>query len=134
MASPSLKLRLKKVWLWCKKNWQLFVGILIGLSLYVVSRRPFNISETLDRTREDHEKQIEALNKSHEIEIELQRQASKRALDRMIQVEKQHEQAQIELDDKKRKRIEQLLSNSDEDPNEITRRIAEITGFEMVLD
>jgi hypothetical protein len=39
-----------------------------------------------------------------------------------------------ELDDKKKKEIEALVKKNKKDPDEITRRLSEITGFEIHVE
>ena len=49
----------------------------------------------------------------------------------LAEVERRAAEENQELDSKKRKEIEKLLKNKDTDPEEITRRLSEITGFSM---
>ena len=126
-------LTLRKSWAWIKKNWQLFVGMAVPVVFFLITRRPPNLSKVLERTREDYEKELEALEKAHQQEIELREQAQRRAIEVMLKVEETYRSAQKELDGKKRKEIEKLLS-TDESPDEITKRLSEITGFKIHVD
>ena len=122
---------IKKAWAWCKKNWKLFVGAAIPIIIMIVTRRSGDISKILDRVRDDYEKEIDVINKSHDQEIRDRALAAERYSDTMMKIEKEYGDKKSELDSKKRKEVEKILNEHADDPDEITRRISELTGFNI---
>jgi len=129
-----VKTWLKKLAAWCKKYWQLLVGAAIPLVIWLLTMKSDNLDEVLERVREDHEKELDTINKSHEDEIRLRDEALTRFKDRLSQVERVFSAAKAELSKKKKQQVEDVLKRHDEDPDEITRRLAEITGFDVHVE
>jgi len=121
----------KKFLAWCKKNWQLLVGISIPLILSVVFKRKQSNSEIIQRVKDDYQKEINVINEARTTEIAAKEEALKKHRDRLEEIEKEYQEKFAELGSKKKKKIEVLLKNYDKDPEEITRKISELTGFKV---
>ena len=130
----AFKTWLKKAWVWCKKNWKIFVGAAITIVLMIVFRKNVDLGKVLDRVRDDYEKEIDAIEKSHKQEIEKREEAVSRMIDTMKKVEEKYKSSKQDLDSRKRKEIEKILKNNSNDPDEITRRLSEITGFKIRVE
>jgi len=131
MTLLGFKLCVKRSWLWCKKNWKFFVGLMVPIVLSIIFRRQINPQKLLDKIRDDHDKEVDILNRSHQKEIEDRENAKKRYDIAIKELEEKYRNSEGELDKKKKKEVEKALKNHSSDPDEITRRIAEITGFEI---
>ncbi len=127
----AVKTFAKKAWAWCKKYWQLLLGAAIPVVIYLLSRNSDHLDEVLDRVRKDHEKELDVINRSHEQELRDRDEAVKRFQESLAEVERQHREAQVELDSKKKRQIEKILKESADNPEEITRRISELTGIQV---
>ena len=127
----GFKTFLKKVWAWCKKNWKLFVGAAVPIIIMIIAGRSGDISKLLSRITDDYEKEIEAIETAKKKEIQSREEAQRRFFEKMESIEAEYEKRNEELDSKKRKEIEKLLKEHDENADEITRRLATITGFEI---
>jgi len=125
---------LKKVWAWCKKYWQLIVGASIPILLWIFTRDSDNVSEVMDRVRDDHQKEVDAINRSHELEKERRETARRRYEDIVSKIEERSSEDFEKLDKKKKDAIKKLLEESQDDPQKITGELAEILGFEIVID
>ena len=130
----AFKTWLKKVWVWCKKNWKIFVGAAIPIVLMIVFRKNVDLGKVLDRVRDDYKKEIDAIEKSHKDEIEKREEAVSRMIGTMKKVEEKYKSSQQDLNARKRKEIEKILKNNSNDPDEITRRLSEITGFKIHVE
>ena len=122
---------LKKAWAWCKKYWQLLVGMAIPLVVWLLSRDSGRLNEVLQKTKEAHKKEVDAIEKSHQEEIQKREEALKKYKQTLSEVEKKYKDANKELSTKKRKEVEKVLKENLNDPDEITSRLAEITGFDL---
>ena len=127
----AVKTFLKKAWAWCKKYWQLLLGAAIPVVIWILSRNSDHLDEVLERVRGDHEKELDIINRSHEEEIRAREEAVKRYQETLSEVERKYAEAEVQLDAKKKKQIEKILRDHANDPEEITRRIANLTGFEI---
>ena len=127
----AVKTFIKKVWAWCKKYWQILLGAAVPVIIYLLSRNSDHLDEVLDRVRKDHEKELDIINSSHEQELKDRDEAVKRYQESLAEVERQHAEAQVELDSKKRKKIEKIIKENADNPEEITKRISELTGIEI---
>lgn len=131
MTWIAIKTFLKKAWVWCKKYWQLFIGMAIPLVIWLLTRNSDKISEVLENAKESHRKELEVIEKSHQEEIKKREEASKKHKEALAQIEKKYKDANRELTDKKRKEVKKVLEENVDDPSEITKRLSEITGFDL---
>ena len=131
MTWLAIKTFFKKAWAWTKKYWQLFVGMAIPLVVWLITRNSSQLDEVLEKTKESHKKELEVIEKSHQEEIQKREQALKKYKESLTAIEKKYKDADRELTSKKRKEIENVIKENIETPDEITRRLAEITGFEL---
>ncbi|MAF25163.1 hypothetical protein CL634_06265 [bacterium] len=131
LALMTFKSTLKKIWAWSKKNWQFFVGVLVTIVLSIVFRRGPGLGPVLKRVREDYEKEIDTINRSHNEEIEKRDNAMQRYFKTMESIEKKYKDEKQTLEEEKRSKIDKILREHGDNPEEITRRISEITGFDI---
>jgi hypothetical protein len=127
----KLKAYLKRAWAWCKKNWKLFLGAAIPIAILVITGRSSGARKLVSKIREDYEKEIEVIDKAHEKEIADRELAKKRYLESIERIESEFSESNEALTTKKKKEIEKAISENSDDPDEITRRISEITGFDI---
>ena len=127
----KLKACLKRVWAWSKKNWKLFLGAAIPIAILVITGRSSGARKLISKIREDYEKEIEVIDKAHEKELADRELAKKIYLESIERIESEFSENNKALSSKKKKEIEKAISENSDDPEEITRRIAEITGFDI---
>lgn len=127
----AVKTFFKKSIAWCKKYWQILVGASIPVIIWLLTRKSDNLDEVLKRVRDDHEKEINIINKSHDMEIELREKALSDHNARLAVIEEEHAKAEVELSARKKKKIDKIIRDNKESPEEITRRIADLTGLEI---
>jgi hypothetical protein len=138
MSLAATVLWIKKAWAWCKKYWQLLVGIAIPIVLWIVTRRSPDLSKVIERVRKDHKKEVDTLETAHQIEIEKRDEALRRYEVVRNEVERKYAEDNKSLDRKKKKEMKKLIEDHaddpDADPDEITRKLAELTGFHVHID
>ena len=125
--------RLKYAWGWCKANWKFLLGLAIPVVIAAVFRKGPAMGRVFQVAKDSHNDELEALRHAHAEEIAAREAALKNYKKMLLEVERQAAERNQHLDDKKRKEVEKLLKNNASDPEEITRRLAEITGFELEL-
>lgn len=132
--SSAFKSLLQRVWSWCRQFWQVILGATIPVFLWLIFRKrtgPASPAELLDRVREDHRRDLDAIGESHRIEGALVQDALERRESTVAQIEQQYSAAQVELDSKKRDKIRDLVEQYGDDPDELTSRLAQATGVRV---
>jgi DNA anti-recombination protein RmuC len=131
----KVKYYLKKSWIWIKAHWEIVLGAILVIFVYATQRaKTSSMSKVLENSRKIHEEEINALHEIHEKEKEDLKKAEDRMIETMKKVEEEYEKSNQELNEKKKKEIESLVKKNKKDPDEITRRLSEITGFEIHVE
>ena len=91
------------------------------------------MSEVFNRVKDDYEKELSLIKNAHEEKDKAKEAASKRYQSTLSEVEKRYDDANQVLDSNKRKEVEEVLKNYSNDPDEITKRISELTGFDIYV-
>ena len=122
---------LKKAWAWCKKYWQILVGAAVPIAIWLLTRKSDDLNKVFEKSKESHEKEIEAIEKAHALEIQKRDDALKRYEETMSQVESMYKESSKELSRAKKKAVEKVIKENKEDPEAITKKLAELTGFDV---
>ncbi len=124
----------KKAWAWCKKYWQILVGAAIPIVVWILTQKSDDLEKILEKSKESHKKELDAIEKAHALEISKREEALRRYQETMAQVEDMYRTSSKELSKTKRKAVEKAIKDNKEDPEAITRKLAELTGFEIHVD
>lgn len=131
MTWLAVRLALRKAWAWCKKNWKFIIGFSVPILFWVLTRRSFNNQEIIGRIQEDYEKEINVIEESHKIEKEKRDLANEKYTTTIKEIEEKFSEREESLSIAKKRKIKKVIEENIENPDEITRRLAEITGFEI---
>ncbi len=130
----AIKSFLKKAALWCKKYWQIFVGISIPLVLMIVFRKKPDFFKIIQRINDDHQREVDAIQESLDLEIKKRDEALSVYKDAIREIESKYQESARQLDEKKKKLIKKAIDENNDNPDEITKRISEITGIKIHVD
>jgi hypothetical protein len=131
----SAKSYLLKFWLWCKKHWKFIIGALIPIGLWLVTKlfsRKEAVEEVLESTNEAHKQEIRVLETAHDIETAGTREAQEKHDRTVDKIKAEHDAAQISLDSEKEARINEIVREHGDNPDEITRKISALTGIRVM--
>ena len=131
MTWLTLKTFLLKAWAYCKKYWQILFGVAIPLVIWLATRNRERLDAVVDNANQAHRTDIATIDQSHQVEQAAVAQAQTNYQETVAQIEQEHDEAQIALDVKKKKRIRQIVRQYGDKPEEITRRIAALTGLRV---
>ena len=131
MTWDSVKSFLSSVWEWCKRHWQLLVGALTATALFILFRRRKPDPELTDKVITASRDEINAVDRSHQIESALVDAARARRDAVAAQVEADANQASAALDSLRDDRVKELTEVHGDDPDEITRRLGALTGIRV---
>ena len=130
----TTKLWYRSVFAWCKKYWQIILGFCSAIFLFVLTRKKPDPREVLEKSNEAHRKEVDALRKAHETEIAAREEALKKQEETMRDVEAAFKKAHQDLSTKKRKEIVKIIKANEGNPDAITEKLAELTGFKIKND
>tara|TARA_B100000686_G_scaffold313271_1_gene358473 strand:+ start:1112 stop:1534 length:423 start_codon:yes stop_codon:yes gene_type:complete len=135
LAKVLLKIKsaLKKAWLWIKSHGDIVAIIAVAIILGTAGKK-INLSKVIQSKKENYKKQIDAIESSHKEEIEKRESALRRYHSVIADIENQHRDEKDKLDSKKKKLIKSIIEENKDNPDEITRRIADATGFSVHVE
>jgi len=106
-------------------------AFVVGLLLLRKDRS--GLLKQLEEIRTAHEKEIKQINAIREAERLKNEEDLFKLQKRLAEVQKQYDEAKIELDKKKKKEIEDLITQFGDDPVELAERLSAATGFRVIL-
>ena len=113
----------------CKKYWQIIVGFVAAIFLFILTRKTSDPREVLKKSNEAHNAELDAIKKASEAESAAKEVAIKKHEEAVAKVEKAFEDANKELTKKKRKEVDKIIKENKDDPDAITKKLSELTGF-----
>ena len=133
MTWLTIKLYMKKGWLWCKHHWKIAVVAAWTLVIWIVARK--NVSayaKVLDTTIESYKKEVEVLESTHNAEIEKRNEAIQKHNEALTKLEQHYDRSLDCLTVEKRARYLELITMFDQDPEFVNKAITEEFGFKYV--
>ena len=123
-----------KVLLWLKCHWKiaaLVVGTILGVLF--LRRKPSKFIDDYRRLKEIHENEVDDVNNTRMMERREKAKADKRKEAAVKIVQEKYDDAQEKLTSKKKKEIRRIVSESGEDPRELAHRLAQATGYTVIM-
>ena len=133
MTWPTLKLSVKKSWLWLKTYWYFPAVIIYTLVLWLVFKKDGAAAlGVLEIKSDGYKKQIDVLNKVHEEEKKEKEHLNKVFDETIEKVEVELKKKNEVLDKSKKKRIKDIVEKHSNQPEELAKLVKESFGFEVV--
>tara|TARA_R110000765_G_scaffold215_3_gene601 strand:+ start:230 stop:634 length:405 start_codon:yes stop_codon:yes gene_type:complete len=133
MTWLTIKLYLKKGWLWCKHHRKLAAVAAWTLVIWVVARKNVGAyAKALDTTIDSYKKEVEVLESTHNAEIEKRNEAIRKHNEALTKLEQHYARSIDNLTVEKRARYLELIKMHDQDPELVTKTITEEFGFKYV--
>lgn len=129
-----MTLFLQKSWAFLKKNWRYVVAV--GgtlLTVFLLRKDRNSLLSQIKEISESHKKEIKKIEDAYEIERKKNAEALRLLQTRLVDIQKQYEEAKVELDAKKRAEIENLIKKHGDDPKTLAEKLSEVTGFKIIL-
>ena len=127
----SFKIGASAAWSWVKKYWQIVVGFVAATLLYIFTRKVPDPTEVLEKSNEAHDKELEAIKKAQADEEEGVKEAIRIQEETIAEVEHAFEKANKKLSNEKIEEIKKVIQENDSDPDAITEKLSELTGFKI---
>ncbi len=117
-----------------KSHWELTLAVLSFIIISAVSRnKTRSLTMVLDETKKLYNNEIDVINLSYESQIESILDVEKKRKEALERIEEKYKLENKSFDKKKRKEVENVLKENLDDPGAITKRLSDITGFDIVL-
>lgn len=124
----------QKALAWIKKYWQYLVMALSAvLSVVIFRKRDDSYADDLKKINDAHQKELHDIELAREEEHRKNVENEKRLSEALAHVQRQYDDAKKNLDDKKRKEIEDIVRKYANDPDELAKQLSAATGFSVVL-
>ena len=130
--TSTLKIWSQKVWAKIKKYWKLILIIMSAIvSALLFKKRGDYFRELIKENNATHDAELAAIEEARENERLALEEARKKHEETIARVEKEFELRGEELSDKKRKALKTLIDKHGDDPETMTRMIAEALGVDV---
>ena len=133
MSWVAFKLFVKKSCLWLKTYWYFPIAIAYALVIWLVFRKDTSAAlGALDIKSDSFKKQIDVLNKVHEVEKKEKEHLNKVFIETIDKIEVELKKKNEVLDKEKKSRVKEIVKNHSDDPEELAKLVKESFGFEIV--
>lgn len=135
MTLLAAKQFLSRTWLWVKQNWEvvLAVAVTAGIGLLVGRTKGLDLGAVLRELQKKHTEEVDAIVEAQEAEVKELVKIEKRTEQALKAIEEKYVEESKTLDRQKKKEIQKAVVESKGDPDAVTKRIAELTGFTVVV-
>jgi len=138
MTWLAVKMFFDKVLLWCKKYWQILLGISIPIIIMLVTAgRRNDLKKALEFANEKAKEDKRAMEESHqaqldakEAELKAKEEAAAELANRISEIEVTHSVSRDNLDRKKQRELNRLMSGKDSSSN-VSEKLADIFGVDI---
>ena len=114
--------------------WQLFLLVAGGvLGAFLFRKRELGFAESVSKLMESHAEEMGRINAAREEEKRQHAENEMRLRASLEAVQSQYEIAKKELDDKKKKEIEEIVKQYGNDPVELAKQLSAATGFSIIM-
>ena len=136
MSLKKAKLLFEKVIVNLKKYaWIILLGLgaLLGLILYITSRKDSLLVLSMDLLRDKNDQsiqEIETLNHIYNTEVQEKELRRKEYAQEVERINKEFEAKKVKLDSKAKQRLKEIIDDGYNNPEELSRRMAAEFGLE----
>lgn len=129
----SIKEFFQKAWIVIKRFWYVpVIGVLAIIGLVLFKEKNI-FMDLLKGTFKQYNEDIEKVNEIHRKELEQRELAQRQFEERRTQIEQQFQEQNRQLSEDHKKQIDKIIKETNNNPDELARRISEQYGFEVVL-
>ncbi len=133
-SQTEVSITAQKLWLFVKKNWKYVAAVLGTVLAYVLlQKQKSSLLDQIQEIRDSYDAQLNKIEAARAEERRKNEQELKLLKKRLEDVQKQYVEAKKELDDKKRAEIEELMKKYSNDPEELAKKLSQLTSFKIIL-
>tara|TARA_Y100001973_G_C5170748_1_gene318884 strand:+ start:709 stop:1098 length:390 start_codon:yes stop_codon:yes gene_type:complete len=126
-------IKLKIAAIWCRQHWRWLVLSIAFLAVYMLGRKgQKSLKIQAELARKQYLREKEAIQKAHDLEIEMREKAEKRYSEAVNMIEEQYEKDKWNLTHAKKEEIKKMISKAKDDPSEIDKILEEQLGIKKI--
>lgn len=134
MREKTNQIDMSKLLPFLKKNWRYFaIAIFTILVLLFLQKDRISLTQQLQSTRTAYEERINQIENARKEERRQNDEALSQLKKKLVDVQKQYDDAKVELEKKKKEEIKDLVEKYADDPEELAKKLSEVTGFKIIL-
>jgi septal ring factor EnvC (AmiA/AmiB activator) len=122
-------LALQIAWAFIKKYWFIFlaiVGFVIGVVL--LRRSDIDLGKLIEGINDDHQKDLESIKKKDQTIADAKKKIDVETEKKLEESDKKFDDLEKQLENQQKQRAEEILKETDSDPNELADRLAQELG------
>lgn len=121
-----------------KRYWShLLVGIFVFstmiFSYLFYKKKMLDHDQIIHSLQESHAKELDDMRKIREEERSKYEENEKKYKEKLQQIEEDYKKAKQELEEKKKTRVEKMVKTYAGKPDELAKKMSDVTGFNLVL-
>jgi len=129
----ALKTFLKKAWVWFKHYWYFPVMVVIAIVAWCFGRRDSEgILNMFEISKENYQKEIGVIKKSHEREIATRDELIENFDEALKKLESEHKIETDKLSGEEKEEIKKMVEEHKDDPDGLAKKMSEVFGLEHV--
>jgi len=114
--------------------WQLIFIVLGSIAgFFLFRKQEVGFNDTVNKLLKNHSEEIDKINKIREEEKQQHLENEKKLKETLDVIQTQYDIAKKELDDKKKKQIEEIVKQYGNDPVKLAKQLSEATGFSIIM-
>lgn len=125
----NIKVFFKKFWGWIIA----FFAAIFGALFFVNNKRKDAEAKALKDIIDSHNKEINEIKETVAEEHVKLAENEKQYKETMETIQDQYEEASQDLSNKKKEQISQLVRDYGKNPNELAKKLSDVTGFKIIL-
>lgn len=121
-------------WAYVKKYWSyaaLVLAVVFGYFLF--HKEQIDFADQLKKIQDAHDAELKQIQAARDAEEKQHQENEKKLQAALDAVQKQYDDAKKDLDDKKKKEIEDLVKQYGDNPDVLAQKLSEATGFTIIL-
>jgi hypothetical protein len=125
---------LETVWAYIKKYWSL-VALIGGaiITFFLFRDREVSFADEFKKINDFHNEELRKIQAARAEEQRQHAENQRKLEETLALVQQQYDNAKKDLDAKKKAQVEDLVKKYKDDPDALTKKLSEATGFKIVM-
>lgn len=125
---------LKKVWVFVKTYWKYIVLVLLVIALAIFgARQKIDLVAKLREIQDAHDEELKQIEAARTEERRKNEENVKRLQAALEAVQQKYDEQRKQLDAKKKTEVETIVKKYGDNPEELAKKLSEVTGFQIIL-
>lgn len=125
---------LKKAWVFVKTYWKYIVLVFLVIALVIFgARQKIDLAAKLREIQDAHDEELKQIEAARIEERRKNEENVKRLQAALEAVQQKYDEQRKQLDAKKKTEVETIVKKYGDNPEELAKKLSEVTGFQIIL-